>query len=568
MTAATAVRPPGTAARSGWLVPMVVLVLGTFMSVLDTSIVNVAIPTIQRDFGVATTDIQWITTAYTLALGVVVPISGWLGERLGMSRIYLACLVLFAGASALCGMAWNLPSMIVFRVLQAVPGGIMPVIALSMVYTIVPRKKIGAAMGMYGLGMLVGPAIGPTLGGYLVEYLNWRLIFYINVPVGLIAALAGTVLLPKLAPTSKRALDWWGFVTIGSGLFALLLAITKGQDWGWTSYRVLVLAVFALLALALFVVIELDLDEPLLDLRVFTVWPFVNSLLLICVLATGLYAVLFYLPLFMQEGQGIQPLQTGLTLLPEALVMATLMPIAGKLYDKIGPRWPATIGLLTAAFGTLLLCGINPDMTQGEVVAWTCLRGAGNGLALMPIMTAGLSAIPAEFSRSGSPVNNIAQRVSGALGLAGLTALATSQQNQLWADRSALIPANSQIPAIQEMARQGSGALLGYYRELNVAVTADAYSNVFKVCCLITSAGVLLALLLRNGAATPTAPEPAPADSTHGDVASPPPPRVVSEPAGGVRTGLDTAIEPLAGREAAMREPAESGSRTGRSAPP
>ena len=564
MTAATAVRPPATAARSGWLVPMVVLVLGTFMSVLDTSIVNVAIPTIQRDFGVATTDIQWITTAYTLALGVIVPISGWLGERLGMSRVYLACLVLFAGASALCGMAWNLPSMIVFRVLQAVPGGIMPVIALSMVYTIVPRKKIGAAMGMYGLGMLVGPAIGPTLGGYLVEYLNWRLIFYINVPVGLIAALAGTVLLPKLAPTSNRALDWWGFVTIGSGLFALLLAITKGQDWGWTSYRVLILLVFALLALALFVVVELDRDEPLLDLRVFTVWPFVNSLLLICVLATGLYAVLFYLPLFMQEGQGIQPLQTGLTLLPEALVMATLMPIAGKLYDKIGPRWPATIGLLTAAFGTLLLCGITPDMTQGDVVAWTCLRGAGNGLALMPIMTAGLSAIPAEYASSGSPVNNIAQRVSGALGLAALTALATNQQNQLSADRFALIPANSQLPAVQEMARQGSGALLGYYRQLNVAVTAGAYSNVFIVCCLMTSAAVLLALLLRNGVATPTVP----ADPAQGDVTSPPPSRAVTEPAGAARSGLDTAIEPFDGQEAAIREPAESGSRTGRSAPP
>ncbi|MDT7657209.1 MAG: hypothetical protein QOF38_1924, partial [Pseudonocardiales bacterium] len=398
--------PAASAPNSSWLVPLLVLIVGMFMSVLDISIVNVAIPTIQRDFGATTDGIQWITTAYTLSLGVVVPLSGWLGERLGQTRIYLYSLIGFAAFSALCGLAWDLNSMVAFRILQAVPGGILPVVTMTIVYLIVPREKMGAAMGIYGLGVVVGPAIGPTLGGYLVEYIDWRLIFYINVPVGILGAILGYLLLPRVGEISKRPLDWWGFLTIGAGLFALLLATSQGQSWGWDGYRVRMLLVAGALLVALFVVIELERDQPLLNLRVFKSWQFVNSLLLISILSVGLYAILFYLPLYLQESQGLQPLRVGLILLPEALMLAVFMPIAGTLYDKIGPRWPAAIGLLIAAYGGYLLCGINPNMTQQDVVVWTCIRAIGNGLAMMPIMTAGLSAIPAEYSSSGSPVNN------------------------------------------------------------------------------------------------------------------------------------------------------------------
>ncbi|MDT7636166.1 MAG: hypothetical protein QOC83_454 [Pseudonocardiales bacterium] len=540
MTTATTAGPPKAASTASWMVPLVVLIFGMFMSVLDTSIVNVAIPTIQKDFGAATDDIQWIATAYTLALGVIVPLSGWLGDRLGMTRVYLVCLVLFAGASALCGLSWNLNSMIFFRILQAIPGGVLPVVCMSMLYAIVPREKIGSAMGIYGLGIIVGPAIGPTLGGYLVEYVDWRLIFYINVPIGIVGAMAGFALLPKMAPTSTRKLDWWGFLTIGSGLFAMLLATSKGTDWGWSSYAVVGLLVYSGFAFALFVVIEFELDEPLLDLRVFLVWPFVNSLLLISILSIGLNAILFYLPLFMQEGQGIQALQTGLTLLPEALMMAVLMPVAGTLYDKIGPRWPAVIGLLIAAYGGYLLCRINPNMSQQDVVIWTCVRAAGNGLAMMPIMTAGLAAIPAAFASSGSPVNNIAQRVSGSLGLAGLTVLATSQQAQLMADRSALIPASSGVAAIQQIADQGTSALYGYYQQLSLYVMADAYSNVFLVCCLLTAAAVPLALLLHSGVPTPDAPAAAAPAAVVPEAAEAP----VAEPAAALAVAAPPVGEP------------------------
>ncbi|HEY1969989.1 MAG TPA: DHA2 family efflux MFS transporter permease subunit [Pseudonocardia sp.] len=509
--------PPGVAGtpstvRQSWGLPLAVLVVGMFMSVLDTSIVNVAIPTMQRDFGASTDDIQWITNAYMLALGVVVPLSGWLGDRLGMTRAYLYSLIAFSAASALCGMAWDLNSMIAFRILQAVPGGIIPVVTMTMVYHLVPPEKMGSAMGMYSLGIILGPAIGPTLGGYLVEYVNWRLIFFINVPVGALGAVAVLLALPPIASDSRRPLDWWGFLTIASGLFALLLASSKGPDWGWTSYKVLILATFAVLALALFVVVELANPQPLIDLRVFKTWMFTNSLMIITILSIGLYSILFYLPLFMQESQGLPALRAGLLLLPEALTMAAVMPVAGLLYDRFGPRWPAVIGLVIAAFGGFLLVGITPDMTTGEVILWTCVRAAGNSLAMMPIFTGGLAAIPPEYVNSGSPANNIAQRGSAALGLAAMTALFTARSAQIAADRSAMISDHNTLPLVRSFTGQGFTGLYGYFQVFQADVTAAALSDMFLVAAWLTVLGIGLALFMKqpeaDAPAEPTATEP------------------------------------------------------------
>jgi len=403
-------------------VPLAVVVIGMFMSVLDTSIVNVAIPTIRKEYGVTSDDIEWISTAYTLCLGVIVPTSAWLGERLGLRRMYLISLLSFSFFSALCGMAGNLNTMIFFRILQAIPGGMIPVTCLTILYSMVPREKLGAAMGLYGLGIVVAPGVGPTLGGYLVQYLNWRLIFYINVPIGIVGVLAAIAVLPNFPARKGRRFDLPGFACVAVGLFSLLLALSEGQRWGWSSYSTLLLLAVGVNALALFVVVELAVREPLLDVRVFANWPFVNSLLLISVLSIGLFAVLFYVPLFLQEGQGVTPTNTGLTLLPQALVMAVMMPTAGRIYDRFGPRWPAITGLALAGGGTLLLTKINVDMTRPELIGWMCIRAAGLGMGMMPIMTAGISALPVKLVNYGSAFNTLVQRVSSALGLAVLSA--------------------------------------------------------------------------------------------------------------------------------------------------
>jgi EmrB/QacA subfamily drug resistance transporter len=504
------VAPPG----GGWGLPLAVLIAGMFMSVLDISIVNVAILTMQNDFGVTTDEIQWVATSYELALGVVVPVSGWLADKFGPTRVYNISLAAFAAFSALCGLAWNLESMIAFRVLQAIPGGILPVVTLTILYRIVPRGKIGSAMGMYGLGIVVAPAIGPTLGGYLVEYVDWRLIFFINVPVGILGVVAALMVLPAYRGARAGRFDVLGFLTIATGLFSLLLALTEGQDWGWTSYPTLILLTVGVLSMALFVVVELEVDEPLLDVRVFRHWAFTNSLLLVAVLSIGLFTVLFYVPLFFQQAQGLGAFETGLLLLPQALVMAVAMPIAGQLYDRIGPRWPAAIGLLVTAIGTYLLCTTTVDSSNSSVMWLLTLRAAGMGLCMMPIMTGGLSVVPPSQVSQASAFNNVVQRTTAALGLAVLTAMVTNQQAQQIGDRTALIPAGAPMPQLGAQADEMSG-LLAVYQQTQTHVFVSAINDMYIVTAIVTAAGVVLALMLHHG--PPQAvPEEAPAAEPDG----------------------------------------------------
>jgi EmrB/QacA subfamily drug resistance transporter len=492
---------PGPSSTA-WRIPLAVLIGGMFMSILDVSIVNVAIATIQSDFGGSTADVAWITTAYSLVLGVVVPASAWLGDRFGLDRVYMISLGAFALASALCGLAWSLNSLIAFRVVQAIPGGLLPVVTLTMVYRIVPRHKIGTAMGMYGLGIVFAPAIGPTLGGYLVEYVSWRLVFYINVPVAVLALIAAAIALPKFTRAPTRPFDVWGFITVATGLVALLLAFSEGQSWGWTSYRVLILIVGGFLLLALFVTIELEVDHPLLNLKVFHSAAYTTSLIIMGVMMTGMFATLFYIPLFLQAGQGYQALDTGLLLLPQALVMAFLMPISGRLYDKIGPRWLVVSGLLVAALGSYGLAGINPDMTREKVVLWMCIRAAGVGMAMMSIMTGGLASLDPQMTNTGSAINTVVQRVSAALGLAALTAMATAQQAQLAQGRADLLEGTSNQAAQLHFLQ-----LFGLYRRTQVAVLADSYANVFLLTAGFTALAAVGALFLRSGPAQHTGEE-------------------------------------------------------------
>jgi EmrB/QacA subfamily drug resistance transporter len=488
----------------GWGLPLVVLIVGMFMSILDTSIVNVAIPTIQNVFGTTTDKVQWIATSYTLVLGVVVPLSAWLSDKFGVARVYNWALLLFSAGSALCGLAWSLESMIVFRIIQAIPGGILPVVTLSMLYRIVPKEKIGQAMGMYGLGIIVAPAIGPTLGGYLVEYVDWRLIFFINVPVGILGAIAAVLVLPKFASAKAGRFDALGFITIAGGLFALLLALSEGEDWGWTSYRIIILLAAAPILIALFVVIELQVEKPLLDVRVFRYWPFTNSLLLISVLMVGLFAVLFYVPLFLQQAQGLGAFDAGLLLLPQALVMAVLMPIAGRLYDKIGPRWPAVFGLTVVAIGTYLLHNLTLDTSRSEIAWLLALRASGMGLAMMPIMTSGVGAVPVMKVGAASAFNNVVQRSAAALGLAVLTALMTTQRAQMLGDRTALISSDVPMP---NLLPGTSGEMVGMYAtytQTQTQVFVAALDQLMIITSVLTLVGVGLAFLLRNGPAVKT----------------------------------------------------------------
>lgn len=501
--------PPDTAGRpaeaQSWLLPLAVLVVGMFMSVLDTSIVNVALPTIQIDLGISPTDGQWVSTAYSLTEGIMVPISAWLGYRFGSKKIYVLCLVGFTVASALCGLAGGLGTLVACRILQAVPGGVIPVTCMTMLRRMVPPQRLGAAMGLYGLGIIVAPALGPTLGGLLVQYVDWRFIFFVNVPVGVLGAIAAVVVLRGEPGRRDRTLDVFGFVTIAGGLFALLLALEEGKDWGWTSYRIVILFAAAVLLIALFVVIELEVDAPLLDLRVFVHRQFVLALVLVSAISLGIFASSFFVPQFLQSSvRGLTPINTGLALVPQALVLAVFLPMSGLIYDRIGSRWLGVLGLLLSGVGLMMLSRITVDVPVGSLVTGMVVLGAGLGLGMMPIMSGGLASVPAESADTANSFSTLTQRVSQSLGLGILTVFLTGTSAQGIVERSGLLGASASTePRIVAVQEQGASGMLALYQQTAGAAQTYAYSQAFFIVGLISFAGAVLALFLPAGRPAP-----------------------------------------------------------------
>lgn len=503
--------PARSQATADWGPALFVLVIGGFMAILDTSIVNIAIPKLESVFSVNTQQVQWVVTIYLLTLGAVVPLAGWLGDRFGYRRIYMGSLSIFTIGSALSGLSWSLGALMVFRVLQAVGGGLIMPITMAMLYRMVPRNRIGTAMGIWGLTAIVAPAIGPTLGGYLVEYVNWRLIFYINVPIGILGFFLSLVFVPPFAPTTKTPLDIGGFILAAGGLFGLLLGLSEGETWGWTSEPIVLILGISILFLTLFILWELTTRHPLLDLRVFAHGSFAVANLITVIVTVGMFAGIFYVPLFLQTIAGYGALETGLMLMPSALATALTMGLSGRLYDKIGARPLVIPGLLILAYTTYLLHNLSINTPVGDVVLWLSLRGLGIGLTMMPAITAGMSRIPSELVGVGSSINNIIQRVAGSLGLAVLTAVLTHQEtvHEVYL-ASAYTPVSpTAVSLLHSLTRHLASAGIPLSATTSMTLTllhehileeafVMAMDDVFVLAAWITVTGLLFTLLLKS----------------------------------------------------------------------
>ncbi|MGE5403526.1 MAG: DHA2 family efflux MFS transporter permease subunit, partial [Candidatus Saccharibacteria bacterium] len=309
---------------------LIVIIIGTFMAILDSSIVNVALPKMMVIFNVSTDDIQWILTAYMLTLGVVMPLSGYLGDTYGYKRVYMIALGLFIAGSFLCGLAWNVNSMIAARIVQALGGGIMQPLGMAIIYQSFPRSKIGMVLGFWGIASMAAPAIGPTLGGYLVDYVNWRLIFFINIPIGIINFFLAGMILRETPLIKGKHLDYIGVFTSVIGLFCLLLALSEGTKEGWTSPYIVSLFAVSAVTLVWFVFNELTHPEPILDLRVFKNVIFTISIIIGSFLAIGMFGAIFLLPLLLQNVFGQTAMKTGLIMVPGAIASGLMMPISGR----------------------------------------------------------------------------------------------------------------------------------------------------------------------------------------------------------------------------------------------
>src|SRR5512135_650420 len=403
------------------------VVFGIFMIILDTTVVNVAFQTLRLEFGASLNDSQWIISIYVLAIGISTPLAGFLADRFGIKKIYLSGLTLFVIGSFLCGISPNLWLMIAARALQGFGGGIAMPLGVALLLSNFPVKEQGTALGIFGIAAIVGPALGPILGGWLVDQNLWRFIFFINPPVGIIGILLGTRLLREHPSGRKPSLDVFGLITEVVGFGAMLYAASIAANQGWTSPIVLTWFGIGVAGLTLFLLVELFVaKDPLLDLRLFKKRTFLNASLLGYVSVVALFGAEFLMPVYLQALRGRTALETGLTLLPLAITGGISSTVAGRLYDRLGPRPLVGVGFAILMVNTWQLSLLQADTPIGWILILLALRGIALGLTVQTTFVTALSVVPMRDLARGSSLSNATRNVVQSIGVALLATILVS----------------------------------------------------------------------------------------------------------------------------------------------
>ncbi|MGA2926693.1 MAG: DHA2 family efflux MFS transporter permease subunit [Solirubrobacteraceae bacterium] len=403
-----------------WRISAVVLI-GSVMSILDTTIVNVALATLGRELHSTIANIQWVVTGYLLSLAAVIPVTGWAAERFGSKRVYLVSLVLFSAGSALCGLATSTGELIVFRVLQGIGGGmILPIGQLMMAQAAGPQR-MGRVMSIVAVPAMLAPVLGPTIGGLIVDNASWRWIFYVNVPIGVIAVAMAIRILPHGKAASPGPLDFVGLAQMAAGLPLLTYGLAEiGVTGGISSVKVIFPTLAGVALIAGFAVHALRTSHPLLNLRLFRKPTFSSASLAMFCLGAALFGGMVLLPLYWQGIRHESVVDTGLLTAPQGLGMALVMPLAGKLTDRIGGGPLALFGVIVTTIATVPfgLIGAHTSILWLSVAMF--VRGTGIGFAFMPAMAAAFAALERDELASATPQMNVLQRVGGSIGVAVL----------------------------------------------------------------------------------------------------------------------------------------------------
>jgi EmrB/QacA subfamily drug resistance transporter len=398
-----------------------VVVIGSIMSILDTTIVNVALATLSRELHATISEIQWVVTGYMLSLAAVIPITGWAARRFGAKRVYLVSLVLFTAGSALCGLATSTTELILFRVLQGIGGGmILPVGQLMMAEAAGP-KRMGRVMSIVAVPAMLAPILGPTIGGLIIQNTSWRWIFYVNVPIGVIAVATALRYLPRTAPEQADKLDTRGLILMATGLPLLTYGLAEvGVTGSFTSVKVVVPIILGIALVAAFVLHALRIPKPLLDMRLYRRPTFSSASFAMFCLGAALFGGMILLPLYWQGVRLESVVDTGLLTAPQGLGAACAMPIAGKLSDRYGGGGPALFGVTLCTIATIPfgLIGAHTSIVWLSVAMF--VRGVGIGFGFLPAMTAAFASLERSELASATPQLNVLQRVGGSIGTAVL----------------------------------------------------------------------------------------------------------------------------------------------------
>ena len=452
-------------------------VFGMFMNLLDLTIVNVAVPVLASELDASAREVQWVVTAYLLAVAVAIPVSGWAGDRFGTKLIFVLALAFFTGGSALCAFAWNIESLIVFRALQGLGGGFLMPVSQTMVFRAFPQQERSKAAGILVVPTTFAPASGPLVGGLILDYLSWPWIFLVNIPVGVIGIVLAFAFLREQREDNPGRIDIPGLMLASGGLAVFLYGLAEAGERGCGDAVVLGFGGAGLALLAIFVLVELRTEEPLIDVRLFLNRMFALANLTQSVAFMGFASTLFLLPLILQLERGMSPFESGLATFPQAIGVMVMAPVMARIYPIVGPRRLVAIGLAVASATTVPLILMDLGTNVWQIQGTMFMRGVGFSMMLVPLQTAAFAGISMADTGRATAAFNATRQVAQSFGVAIIATVLTSRLAH-------------------------HGAMLGPLDD--VASSVSAFSDGFIVTGAFIAGGILVALLIRDREAAST----------------------------------------------------------------
>ncbi|MCQ1301805.1 DHA2 family efflux MFS transporter permease subunit [Staphylococcus aureus] len=479
------------------------LLFGMFIAILNQTLLNVALPKINTEFNISASTGQWLMTGFMLVNGILIPITAYLFNKYSYRKLFLVALVLFTIGSLICAISMNFPIMMVGRVLQAIGAGVLMPLGSIVIITIYPPEKRGAAMGTMGIAMILAPAIGPTLSGYIVQNYHWNVMFYGMFIIGIIAILVGFIWFKLYQYTTNSKADIPGIIFSTIGFGALLYGFSEAGNKGWGSVEIETMFAIGIIFIILFVIRELRMKAPMLNLEVLKFPTFTLTTVINMVVMMSLYGGMILLPIYLQNLRGFSALDSGLLLLPGSLIMGLLGPFAGKLLDTIGLKPLAIFGIAVMTYATWELTKLNMDTPYMTIMGIYVLRSFGMAFIMMPMVTAAINALPGRLASHGNAFLNTMRQLAGSIGTAILVTVMTTQTTQhLSAFGEELDKTN---PVVQDHMRElasqyggQEGAMKVLLQFVNKLATVEGINDAFIVATIFSIIALILCLFLQS----------------------------------------------------------------------
>lgn len=395
---------------------MFIMILGAFLATLNQTVMSVATPELMKDFSITAATAQWLTTGYLLVNGVLIPITAYLMQKFSTRQLFQASMIIFLAGTVVSALAGGFPVLLTGRLIQAAGAGIVMPLLMNVILALFPPEKRGSAMGLVGLAIIVAPAIGPTLTGYTLEFYSWEAIFYAMIPLVLIVIVLGFIFLRNVGERVNVKFDPISVTLSTIGFGALLYGFSRAGSLGWSSIEVIAMIVIGLLGLVVFSWRQLHMQTPLLDLSAFKFSMFSLTTVIGIAVTMIMYADMMLLPLYLQNARSYTAIESGLLLMPGALLMGVLMPITGRLFDRFGAKWLTIIGMAIVIGTTLGFLNLTDSTSYTYLVIMSTVRRIGMAFMLMPLQTAGLNQLPPRLNAHGTAISNTTRQVAGAIG--------------------------------------------------------------------------------------------------------------------------------------------------------